>query len=267
MTAAPYFDLAHLFPADLPQLVRRAANGAPGAEEDLHAAFLHTFEALPFGLPFTFREQYGGALVHDVRPAAGHETEESSRGRVMLPFHTDDGFLDPGARPEHLALLGIANPERVPTNVVRLESVLELLPTETITILREPLFTLACPDSFEAPRGITEKVPARPILWTGAGGRPETSFAPDTRPIDGADDEAGTHLKLFAAAVDRAPRISIVLEPGEILVFSNSRCLHGRPPVEAERWMKRLYLREDLCHLDRIAATTEPSVYEAAKAV
>jgi L-asparagine oxygenase len=267
MTAPPFFDLAHLFPADLPRLSHRVTRGEAGAEEELHAAFLRTFETLPFGLPFTFREQYGGALVHDIRPAAGHETEESSRGRVTLPFHTDDGFLDPGARPEHLALLGIANPERVPTNVVRIESVLELLSAETIAVLREPQFTLACPDSFEAPHGITENVPARPIVWTGAGGRPEASFAPDTRPIDGAEEEVGSYLGLFAAAVSRAPRTSIVLEPGEIFVFSNSRCFHGRPPVEAERWMKRLYLREDLSLLDRVAATAEPFVYEAARAV
>lgn len=267
MTASPYFDLAHLFPANLPRLSRRVASGEAGAEEDLHAAFLRIFEALPFGIPFTFREQYGGAIVHDIRPAAGHEGEESSRGRVTLPFHTDDGFLNPGARPEHLALLGITNPERVPTNVVLIESVLELLPAETTTVLREPLFTLACPDSFEAPQGITENVPARPIVWTGPGGRPEASFAPDTRPIDGAAEEVGSHLKLFAAAVGQAPRTSIVLESGEILVFSNSRCLHGRPPVEAERWMKRLYLRGDLGLLDRVAATAEPSVYEAARAV
>jgi L-asparagine oxygenase len=267
MTAAPYFDLAHLFPADLPQLAGRLARGETGAEQELHEAFLRTFEALPFGRPFTFREQYGGAIVHDVRPAAGHEAEESSRGRVTLPFHTDDGFLDPGARPEHLALLGITNPEQVPTNVVRIESVLELLPAETIEVLRSPLFTLACPDSFEAPQGITENVPARPILWTGKDGRPEVSFAPDTRPIDGAPDEAGAHMERFAAAVSDATRTTVVLEPGEILVFSNSRCLHGRPPVEAERWMKRLYLRGDLGFLDFVAATDEPSVYEAARAV
>jgi L-asparagine oxygenase len=267
MTACPYFDLAHLFPADLTILSRRVASGDTNAEALLHAAFLRTFEALPFGSPFTFREQYGGALVHDIRPSAGHEREESSRGRVTLPFHTDDGFLDPGNRPEHLALLGIFNPERVPTNVVRIESVLELLSAETIAMLREPLFTLACPDSFEAPLGITENVPARPIIWTGPGGRPEASFAPDTRPIDGAGEEVDSHLRQFAAAVGQASRISIVLEPGEILVFSNSRCLHGRPPVEADRWMKRLYLRGDLRQLDRVAATAEPFVYEAARAV
>lgn len=267
MTVTPYIDLAHLFPADLPMLSRQVASGDAKAEKRLHAAFLGTLEALPFGHPFTFREQYGGALVHDIRPALGHEGEESSRGRVTLPFHTDDGFLDPGARPEHLALLGITNPNRVPTNVVRIEDVLELLSAETIAGLREPLFTLACPDSFEAPQGITGNVPARPIVWFGPAGRPEASFAPDTRPIDGVGQEVDSLLQLFTAAVRQAPRTSIVLEPGEILVFSNSRCLHGRPPVEAERWMKRLYLRSDLRQLDRVAATAEPFVYEAAKAV
>jgi hypothetical protein len=261
------FDLALLHAADVDRLARRASADPSGAVcEELDAAFLDALAELPFGVPFTFVEQYAGALVHDVRPASGHEAEQSSRGRVALGFHTDDSFLDPSARPEHLALLGVSNPERVPTHAVRVDDVVAQLERETIERLGRPSFRFACPASFEVSDGFDARVPPRPILRTRPDGRTEVSFAPSTVVVD--DDDAEHHLALFREALDRAPRSTFVLDAGEILFVSNARCLHGRPPVvDVDRWIKRVYLRSDLSMLDRVAATGSPGVYAAKKAI
>ena len=96
-------------------------------------------------------------------------------------------------------------------------------------------------------------------------------MAPDTAvaalAAEEADGEAERRLVLLWQAVHRAPCTSIALSPGELLVVSNSRCLHGRPQVAAERWMKRVYMREDLSTLDCLAATGSPGVYAAANAL
>jgi hypothetical protein len=217
---------------------------------------------LPFGTPFTFVEQYEGALVHDVRPAPGHEAERSSRGRVELSIHTDDAFLLADARPEFMALLGVCNPSAVPTQLVQVDDVLELLSPDTIAGLREPSYTFARPASFTI-NGQVAARPARPILQARADGLDEVSLATQTTVAEAAEPEAARHLEAFRAAVGRAPRRDIVLAPGDVLVFSNARCLHGRPALEAERWLKRLYLRRDRATLDRLAATGTTDRYVA----
>jgi hypothetical protein len=39
--------------------------------------------------------------------------------------------------------------------------------------------------------------------------------------------------------------MNVVLEPGQLLIFNNRRCLHGRGPVEGKRWIKRIYGTDD----------------------
>jgi hypothetical protein len=52
-------------------------------------------------------------------------------------------------------------------------------------------------------------------------------------------------------AIAEFPRIAqssatdIVLKPGELLIFNNWRCLHGRGAVEGKRWIKRVYGTDD----------------------
>lgn len=262
----PDLDIAHLFSPRLRPLAEAVASAAddPTRDSALDSAFVEVMHELRLGSPFTFAEQYGGALVQNARPAQGHEREQSSRGRVALNPHTDDAFLDPGARPEHLALLGVANPAAIPTEVVRIDDVISLLDREAIVGLSVPAFHFPLPQSFDAGGGDPE-LPARPILL-GGGDLPAVSLAPDTRVAPGADESAGRHLCALEAAVAAAPRLRFALGPGEVLLVSNSRCLHGRPPAAAGRWLKRLYLRRDFGHLDKAARTERANVYSATRA-
>jgi L-asparagine oxygenase len=257
-------DLAHLFPAGLRELAGCVATDPSAAAyaRALDDAFLAILEELPFGTAFTFAEQYGGALVQDIKPASGHEDEQSSRGQVELRPHTDDGFLDPAARPEYLALLGVSNPEGVPTEVIRVDDLLERLDPTTVEGLRAPDFFFPAPQSFDAVRAT---VPPRPIVESEPGAPTRVALAPDVRIADGTNEQAGRCLTRLEEALREVPRVSFALGAGEILLVSNSRCLHGRPPVANGRWLKRIYLRRDFRRLEPAAGMGR--IYEVAKAI
>jgi hypothetical protein len=262
----------HVRSADLKRRIKRALGirSSLGTRDEISGAFLDLLAELPVGKPFSFREQYGGALVQDVRPAQNRDDEVSSRGRVALGPHTDDVFLDPEMRPEHIALLGISNPAGIPTLLVPLEDVLSELESATIETLTKPLFTFGCPPSFDIDANIRAslRTPPRPILRPLPDGGFEVGFpASTTEPVDGAGKDVATHLQLWRQAVKRAPSNPVVLEAGDVLVFSNSRCLHGRPVVdEADRWLKRVYLRYGLFDLERWAGTDSTGVFSAVEA-
>lgn len=257
-------DLAHLFPAGLRELTARLAADPSGASNAraLDNAFLAITEELPFGTAFTFVEQYGGALVQDIRPARGHGDEQSSRGQVELHPHTDDAFLDPAARPEYLALLGVSNPGRVPTEVIRVDDLLERLDPVTVEGLRAPDFFFPAPRSFDPVRAA---VPSRPIVENEPGEPAKIALAPNVRAADNAGEEAKRCLRSLKVALREVPRSSFALGAGEILLVSNSRCLHGRPPVATGRWLKRIYLRGDFRRLEPAAGVGR--IYEATKAI
>ncbi|HET7446205.1 MAG TPA: TauD/TfdA family dioxygenase [Solirubrobacterales bacterium] len=263
-------DQIHLHSGELGRIIERDLldRADPGAEARIDEIFLDLLDSLPLGWPFTFRQQHGGALVQEVRPAENHEDELSSRGRVELNLHTDDVFLEPSVRPQHIALLGVYNPERVPTQLVRLDDVIRLLEPTTIAVLSQPLFTFACPPSFDVDRRADLRTDARPILRKGAGGGFEVGLpASTTEVVKEAKIDADVHLQSLRSAIEDAPRTEFTLSAGEILIFSNSRCLHGRPPVvDADRWLKRIYLRHDLASLELAAATDSRNVYDAVKA-
>jgi hypothetical protein len=255
----------HLRSAELSRLVARASEAPREAEID--TAFLSVFNDLSLGKPFTFVEQHGGELVQDIRPVTRHEDEHSSRGRVHLAFHTDDAFLEQFARPERIALLGVSNPSRISTCILPLDDLLEVLDQQTIDILCQPVFSFTCPASFEVDGRSTLRSPPKPILHTAPDGRMEVAYAARAPTPISEDDEVAHHLTLFTRALKLAPAAQVTLDAGEILILSNSRCLHGRPPVPGERWLKRVYLRSDLTDLDHVAATKLPGVYAVTKAI
>jgi hypothetical protein len=262
-------DHLHLYSAKLARITRGVSMSRPrsSGEKEVDEAFLETLSALSLGNPFTFVEQHGGDIVQNIRPVSTHEAERSSRGRVALQLHTDDAFLHRQVRVEYIALCGVTNPMRVPTEIVSLYDVYERLRSETVEILSQPVFSFGCPESYDIEgRGDIWTSP-RPILEAMEDGTVEVALpSTEIKVVTEATVEANRHLQLFKSALADAPRRQVTLEAGEILVISNSRCFHGRPAVEAERWLKRVYLRQDLTTLDELAATRAPGIYAATKA-
>jgi Taurine catabolism dioxygenase TauD, TfdA family len=258
-------DVLRFTTSEMTSLVARwnASDSDPGLEATIGAGFLATLAEAGVGLPYTFSEQHGGRLVHDIRPHSGRELTISSQGRVPFDFHTDDAFLVAAARPERLALLGLRNPSRVPTVVVGLGDILDRLAPTTVATLQRPDYQFRCPDSFAISRHAPFSSWPRPILRRSSSFRDEIALATRIRVTASRSPDAEGHLEQLRIAIREARRTEILLAPGEILVVSNSRCVHGRGAIRGDRWLKRAYLRDDLEVLEAVASTDEPSVYSA----
>jgi L-asparagine oxygenase len=261
-------DHLHLYSSNLAQITRRALEDPHRvSDREIDEAFLEILSRLSLGSPFTFAEQHAGRIVQDIRPMETHEAERSSRGRIALDLHTDDAFLPREVRVEYLALCGIFNPTQIPTQVVRIEDVCERVQPETIEALAQPMFSFGCPQSYDIEKREEIWASPQPILKYRENGTVEVALpSTEVKVTEGAEPKAAHHLRLFKSALADAPHRQFELGAGEIIVISNSRCLHGRPAVEGERWLKRVYLRQDLTALNETAATETPGVYAAARA-
>jgi hypothetical protein len=211
---------------------------------------------------YSFAEQYGGQLVQRLQPEPGRAAEASSRGRISLPPHTDDAFMGSEARPEHIAVVGVHDPARVATTVVDLAGVLELLDPGTIDVLSQPAWVSPIGASFELESRHSASTP-RPILSLDSDGKRRMALSPSSPSMFRSPNSGAIHIARLRAAIAQAPRIDVHLEPGEILLISNSQCLHGRGAVLSTRAVRRVYCRADLTALDAIASTNAQHVYSA----
>ena len=219
--------------------------------EEAHLAAIREF-AQPFG----YLEERAGALIHDVRPAPGHEHTQSSLGKAAFDAHSDVAFLPPSARPEFLSLYCIENEGRTATLVWDLERLVAKLSQRIVRLLSEPIFEQIPPMTFQAALG-TEPLKGHRILADGT----VAYSAQGTRA--GGSDESREALEAFEAAIDRTEPERVALEPGSLLILDNLRSLHGRETICGARWLQRIYSRRDLRTLTA-GATADPAVFSAA---
>lgn len=184
---------------------------------------------------FGYPEEKEGAILQDVHPIAGWEKTLSNAGRVKFNLHVESPFLPRQARPEAAALIALNNEAGATTRIAVVDEVNKLLPDEIISTLRRPLFTYKHDDSF-ALNGYTLHTPPSPFLKQ-IDGYEESRCAIYTL---AENHEAEKAVSAWIEAAE-AVAIDIVLEPGDLLVFNNYRCVHGRGAVEGRRWLKRVY--------------------------
>lgn len=184
---------------------------------------------------FGYQEEKGGAILHDVYPIPGSESAQSNAGRIEFGFHVDNPFLPRVGRPEVLTLVSINNDSEAATHLLTIGEIKRSLPTETLNVLRQSIFDFRHADSFDLNK---YKIFATnsPVIKS-VDGFDEIRWAVFTLSTDARAQAAIAELKALAQAACRR----IVLQPGELLIFNNNRCIHGRGEVVGWRWLKRIY--------------------------
>jgi Fe(II)/alpha-ketoglutarate-dependent arginine beta-hydroxylase len=249
---------------------REAADSRSTQEQEFYLAMC----ALALGEPYTWASLQAGLMIQNILPIAGDEQRQSGHGsEAFLEFHTEDGF-HPG-RCDYLLLLGIRNPDRVPTY---LASVRDLdLPDDVRQVLSQPRF-LILPDD-EHVRQLREQYPQHPALARMLAmqqrpepvpvlfGDPAAPYLRIDRPFmrcAGDDPAAGQALDVLMAELKRVSR-PVVLEPGTLLVVDNYLAVHGRKAFRCrydgtDRWLKRMIVSRDLRRTTLAATPHRPRV-------
>lgn len=184
---------------------------------------------------FGYPEEKKGAILQNVHPIAGWEDTLSNAGRVNFNLHVESPFLPRAARPEAAALIAINNEAKTATRVAVVAKINARLTENTIKVLRQPLFSYRHDDSFEI-NGYTLESPPSPFLKT-IDGYEESRCAIFTK-AHTTEAELALADWLRAAELEA---VDVVLESGDMLVFNNYRCIHGRGVVGGNRWLQRVY--------------------------
>jgi L-asparagine oxygenase len=208
--------------------------------------------------PLSYLQEKEGLLVHEVAPIPGQERQLSNSGKVSLGFHTDHAILHRRYRPEFLMLIGLVNPDRIPTLIACLDDALKVLEPHFEYVLRQPRFRIELPDSVLVWNGKKLLSEWKPMLTTGSNG--EMEFAGNLHSVRPMDKEATRALNALVDALSEVVQ-EIVLEPGTLVLFDNHRCLHARPSLKRERWLQRLFCRHSLIDLHQASAAVAFSSY------
>lgn len=198
---------------------------------------------LQLGEVIAYRSEKSGALVQDVVPVPGHESQQSNAGSVRLHMHTENAFHP--NRPDYLGLMCVrADPTgdaRLCTASIR--RALPLLSRPARQILSEERFLTEPPPSFGDGDGVT---PVHAVL-RGAPEDPDVvvDFA-STHPVDAGARQAMAELR---AAFDRVTH-ALAFDVGDLALVDNRLTVHGRTSFRplfdgSDRWLHRVYAALD----------------------
>ncbi|KOU24194.1 oxygenase [Streptomyces sp. WM6372] len=217
-----------------------ATAGDSGALYDIALLLLSTV----MGNPIAWEGQQNGRFVHNIVPAAGHETEQTgASSAVLLSPHTEDAF-HPGRA--HLLMLGcMRNHDNIATTAASIRKT--RLADEDIDLLTRPALPILPDDAYEEAQGYADEAPpAVPALFAAEDGM-TMRFDPAYTPLDEADE---AYRGAYGRLSDELARVSVAvsLSPGDILIVDNDLVVHGRVPFQArydgtDRWLKRASIR------------------------
>jgi L-asparagine oxygenase len=218
----------------------RAATG-----KDLATEFALLTAARRLGQPVGYAPEHGGHIVQNIVPTATSvDRQVSTSSKVELMFHTETAFHP--HRPRYLLLLCLRGD---PTAATTLASIVELLPLidpGTVEVMCQPRFRTAVDASFLNGRS-NRLGPPRPLI---EGSLTEPTFTFDADLMVGTDDEAEQALRTVRGLIE-THHLSVVLEPGDLLVVDNHLAVHGRSPFTprfdgTDRWLQRTFVVADL---------------------
>lgn len=207
--------------------------------------------------------QQDGAVVHDIAPIKGHETEQLGSGSAEeLTWHMEDAFHP--CRGDYLGMMCLRNPDRVPTTFAAVD--ISELDERALGILFEPHFTIRPDEShlrknrvdaltgskLEAAQSRIEEMRSRPEKIPVLFGSPDAPYCRldpyfmDPPELPAAREALARLIQLISSRLQE-----IVLEAGEFCFIDNFRAVHGRRPFKArfdgtDRWLKRVNITRDL---------------------
>jgi len=211
------------------------------------------------GDEFGYAMEKHGALVHGIYPTSqGAETQSNASFKVDLSMHTENAFHP--IRPDWVGLYCVRTTAEAPaTRLAFLDEILAQLTDDEIAILRERRFELRVVDSHLAEGEADIGLPVAPIA-----GSPRQPVIRWHETLKATDPVAARAADAFALATERVTR-RVTLHAGDMLLFANECCLHGRDSFPArldgtDRWLLRGYALRDLTKTNAFVTPARPRV-------
>jgi L-asparagine oxygenase len=224
------------------------------------AEVVHLGLGVAIGEPVAYEAEKMGSLIQHVFPVKSERKSPSNNSSaITLDLHTELVFSrrHPGKplamnSPDFILLFCLrSDPKREAiTFIAEIEDICDHIDQDSLSILEQPQFELRAPYSFSQ-----DDPQNRP--WVGPvslieNTKPLTAaldLACGTRGIDAKAEQALENMRMAAISNDIITNIR--LEPNDLLVIDNRRCLHGRSPFPAmfdgnDRWIQRMYVRLSL---------------------
>lgn len=212
----------------------------------LHLGLIRLCGLTPYSVPY----ENDGRLMRNVVPNPEAAASPSSWGSdTDFSWHTDNphlpfgyGGIDPRAFiPRYLSFFAMRNDEAVPTDVVSLDTAIDLMDRRALEVLGQPGFTVGAPasnDRFQA-----EQLEPYPLVEISGADR-RVRYDPGT--VTASSPRHDAALAQWRQVLDGIAGEELVLGPGDFLIFDNYRILHRRRafepgPVTQARWLRRCY--------------------------
>jgi L-asparagine oxygenase len=202
-------------------------------------------------------ENDGNLFVNLVAmPGEGAVSEKSKarmRGHtdaVSFPFNGEDDPEEPriAPSPDFVTLIGLRNPEAIPTRVMSLDDLLNRLPADDVDELKKAQFLIRAQRTFRRGTkkllGEEHAVIDAPVLKDTARGTYVRYSHSNVIPTEEDGAAARASARLEAACNESA--VPVVINPGDVVLVNNRLALHGRAEVGDEvggqsRWLLRTY--------------------------
>lgn len=183
--------------------------------------------------PFAYSQEKKGALVHEITPIKNNLNSISSEGSIDFAFHTDGAYLSRNIRPHTLSLICLEDTKSTGTNLVKLSDVVKKLDQSTKEILINKNFIHTAPETFK----VHHKQVRSSILDFVDGEYEIKAALHNTKPIDNHSKLALEKLKLEISN----NMFTKSWKKGDLIIFNNLKCMHGRGEIKGSRWLQRCY--------------------------